>query len=156
MSQKNLIHFVLIPAYVLAVVTAIRTPLQILAPDHGMTKAFSSVTLAFVMALLWPILLQRQGLTYGGFLKVFLSMLFLARVPVAAAYGMAIAFQWTEPSGAPVRYIRDFDGWSAVPAALAAQFAPMVFGTIIGTVIWTITWAIAYRGKRRWSGAPRQ
>lgn len=152
MNQKNLLHFVFIPAYVLTLITAIRTPLQVLAPDHSITPMFSAVVPMFAMFLLWPILLRKQGLTFGQFLKVHLLALFLVRLPVAAAYGMAIHFQWTEPSGEPVRYITDFDGAGALTGALMAQFAPMVFGVVIGVVVWSIHWALAYRGKQSWGG----
>ena len=156
MNPKIALRYVLIPAYILAVVTAIRTPLQITAPDHPVTPWVTSVGFMFLMFFLWPILLRREGLRYMEFLKVHLAMIFLVRLPVAAAYGMAFAFGWTEPSGEPVRYIRDFGPeFGPAAATLVAQFVPMVIGTVVSTVIWTIAWAITYRTEQDWSGASR-
>ena len=154
--NSTLFRFAILPGFILFVVTAIRTPLQVYYPDHPVTPFFTSVVPMFAMTVLWPILLLRRGVSYKQFVAVMLVLLAILRFPVALSYALAWHYQWTEPDGEPVRYIRDMyeadpnisPDMSAIFPFLGTFLFPLVVCTLIGSLIWLIAWAIAFRGKR--------
>lgn len=150
--------FVVLPAVVLAVVTAVRAWLQVNHPHHAITPLLSVVVVHFLMAIVYAPLLLRRGLSYPRFVGVLASAILLVRLPIAIVYGLAWANHWTEAgTDTPVRYIRDFlppnspslpaDAHALVVFAMALLF-PVVVMVVLGSISWLISWAVAFRGKR--------
>ena len=157
MNKSDFIRFAVIPGVVLLAVSLIRVQLEFSDPDGAVTHAVSANYPSLLILALWPFLMLRRGWSLKRFMGMMAATFALARLPIAAIYGMAVAQSWeVESTGAPTRYMEQGLEISASPVIvfLVTLFVPFTGAMVISFISWSVTWALRFRGSRPFSEAP--
>ncbi len=155
--KKILLPYVIVPVFLLSLVTFARAWMEITSPSATLTKLLSPNTLGVLWILVTPFLLMRKGMTLLQGMAAGLLFLLFYRLPIGFIYAMAWAGDWTvQGTLTPVCYVTQTPlGFTTMEILLLMTVAPLLIGLLLLLLTWKVTHAIFFRSEKETSEFPK-